>query len=231
MILLIFCGLFANAQKKNIRWGYLKDSVTKEPIVLASVTNLNTQNTVMTSVTGLFKIELQENQILSFAAVGYHFDTILYYKSYLLKDTIHLFLKPLTYSLADVTVTVKGMSRYQLDSIERRKDYLQDIVNYTIPMISQANSGAGIALNLDRFSRHEKNKRKASEFFDSNEKEAYINYRFPASIVTRYSGLKDDNLQRFMQLFRPSAEWLRKNKTEEDIKYYINEKLKQFFTK
>ncbi|MCW3086671.1 MAG: carboxypeptidase-like regulatory protein [Sediminibacterium sp.] len=228
-ILLILCGVQAQAQKKNSTWGYLRDSVTHEPIVLASVTNLATSQTVMTSATGRFRIDLKENQVLSFAAVGYHFDTIHYTNQFLLADTLALFLSPLAHNLGNVTVTARGMSRYQLDSMERRKDFLQDIVNYTIPTVSKANSGAGIALNIDRFSRHERNKRKAHAFFESNEKEAYINYRFPAGLVTRFSGLKDDALQQFMQQYRPSAEWLREHTTEEDIKYYINDKLKLYF--
>lgn len=228
-ILLLLTGIAAQAQKKNERWGYLRDSITREPIVLASITNLNTQTTVMTSASGRFKIDLQENQVLSFAAVGYYFDTIHYNKQFLLQDTLSLFLAPLAHSLGNVTVTARGMSRYQLDSIERRKEFLQDIVDYTIPTVSKANSGAGIALNLDRFSRHERNKRKAFSFFESNEKEAYINYRFPASVVTLYSGLKDAELQQFMQQYRPTSEWLRRNRSEEDIKYYINEKLTLFF--
>lgn len=116
-ILLLLTGLMANAQKKNERWGYLRDSATREPIVLASVTNLNTQTTVMTSATGRFKIELSENQVLSFAAVGYHFDTVHYRNQLLLQDTLSLQLSPLTHNLGNVTVTAKGMSRYQLDSI------------------------------------------------------------------------------------------------------------------
>lgn len=228
LVVTLFVCVVANAQRKNERWGYLKDSVTHEPIVLASVTNLNTKSTVMTSATGRFKIDLLENQVLSFAAVGYHFDTIHYNKQFLLQDTLSLILSPLAHSLGNVTVTARGYSRYQLDSIERRKDFIGD-VNYTIPTISKANSGAGIALNLDRFSRHEKEKRKRFEFFEANENEAYINYRFPASLVTKYSNLKGEELQQFMQQYRPSVEWLRKNKDEEDIKYYINDKLKLFF--
>jgi hypothetical protein len=229
MCVLILCSsLLANAQKRNERWGYLKDSATHEPISLASVTNLNTGNTVMTSASGRFKIMISENQVLSFAAVGYYFDTIHYNKAFLLQDTLTLFLSPLAHSLGNVTVTTRGMSRYQLDSIERRKDFLGD-VDYTIPTISKANSGAGIALNLDRFSRHERAKRKAFDFFESNEKEAYINYRFSASIVAKYSNLKEDELQQFMQQYRPSSDWLRKNRHEEDVMYYINDKLKLFF--
>ena len=228
-IVLLCLAITVSAQRKTERWGYLRDSITNEAIALASVTNLKTKITVMTSANGLFRIELKEDEVLSFAAVGYHFDTIHYNKSFLTQDTLSLYLKPLTHSLGNVTVTARGMSRYQLDSIERRKDFLQDIVNYTIPTVSQANSGAGIALNLDRFSRHEKEKRKRFAFFDSNEKEEYINYRFPASLVKKYTSLKDDQLQQFMQQYRPSSEWLRKNKNEEDLEYYINDKLKLFF--
>jgi hypothetical protein len=225
----IFCiGLIANAQKKNEHWGYLRDSITKEPIALASVTNLNTKKTVMTSANGRFKIELLENQVLSFAAVGYHFDTIHYNKQYLVQDTLTLILSPLAHSLGNVTVTARGWSSYQLDSMERRKDYLGD-VNYTIPTFALSNSGAGLGFNLDRYSKREKAKRKRFEFFEANEDEAYINYRFPSSLVSKYSNLKGDELQQFMQQYRPSGEWLRKNKTEEDVMYYINDKLKSYF--
>jgi hypothetical protein len=228
--LLILTSLSVTAQKKNHAvWGYLRDSVTYEPIVLASVTNLNTNKTVMTSASGRFTIELSENQVLSFAAVGYHFDTVHYSNLYLLTDTLALILSPLTFSLGNVTVSARGMSRYQLDSMERRKDFLQDIVTYTIPTVAKANSGAGIALNLDHFSKHERNKRKAFSFFESNEKEAYIDYRFSGALVTKYSGLKDEKLQQFMQQYRPSAEWLRTHTSEEDIKYYINDRLKLYF--
>ncbi|HCL06867.1 MAG TPA: hypothetical protein DHW64_13330 [Chitinophagaceae bacterium] len=230
MLVLLALGFvfMADAQKRKLVYGYLKDSVTNAPIVLASVRNINTSTTVMTNNTGRFAIEVAENQILSFAAVGYFFDTLQYNNTYTLQDTLHPLLVPLARDLGNVTVTTRGMSRYQLDSMERRKDFLQDIVNYTIPTVSQANSGAGIALNLDRFSRHEKNKRRAMQFYETNEKEAYINYRFNTSLVQSLTGFKDEKLHLFIQRHRPSHEWLRKHVTEEDIHYYINEQLKLF---
>jgi hypothetical protein len=228
-LLIFFCtGFVASAQKKNERWGYLRDSATHEPIPHASVSNLNSKKTVMTSATGRFKIELAENQVLSFAAVGYHFDTIHYNKEYLLQDTLQLDLVPLTHSLGNVTVTGRGWSSYQIDSMERRKDYFGD-VNYKIPVFALNNRGAGLGINLDHYSKREKAKRKRFEFFEAGEDEAYINYRFPASLVNKYSNLKDDQLQQFMQQYRPTSEWLRQNTTEEDVMYYINDKLKLFF--
>lgn len=228
--LLLFVAFSVNAQKKE-RWGYLRDSVTHEPIALASVTNLNTGATVVTSATGRFKITLAENHVLSFAAIGYFFDTIHFNKEFLLSDTIALYLAPLARSLAAVTVTTRGMNRYQLDSIERRDEFLRAVVNYKIPAISQANSGAGIALNLDRFSKREKTKRRAFDFFESNEVQAYINYRFSAQLVAKYSNLKGDELHDFMQQYRPTNVWLRKNTSEEDLMYYINDRLKEWHGK
>ena len=230
ILFLVLSFVFAaNAQKRKLVYGYLKDSVTNTAIKLASVRNINTNTTVMTNNYGRFAIEAGDNHILSFAAVGYFFDTIQYKNSYAIQDTLYPFLVPLARDLGNVTVTARtNMSRYQLDSMERRKDFLQDIANYTIPTISQANSGAGIALNLDRFSRHEKNKRKTMKFYETNEKEAYINYRFNTILVQSLTGFKEEKLHQFIQHHRPSYEWLRKHVTEEDIRYYINEQLKLF---
>lgn len=225
--LLITIG--ASAQRTKERFGYLLDSATREPIALASVTNLNTGMTVMTGANGRFKITIAENHVLSFAAVGYYFDTIHYNKDYLLRDTILLYLAPLAHNLGNVTVTGRtgSMTRYQLDSIERREEFLRAVVSYKIPTFSKANSGAGIGLNLDRFSKHEKTKRRAFDFFEANELQAYINYRFSPEIVAKYTHLKGDELRDFMQQYRPTASWLRKNPAEADLMYYINDKLKE----
>jgi hypothetical protein len=220
-------SIVLSAQNRTI-WGYLRDSATQEPIALASVKNLSTGQTVMTSSTGRFKINLAKNQYLGFAAVDYHFDTIQYNGWRQLQDTLQLLLRPLAHTLGNVTVTARGMSRYQLDSMERRNEFLKD-VGHVQPVLAQPQYGVGIAISLDRFSKKEKGKRKAFDFYDENEKEEYINYRFPAKLVTEYTGLKDEKLQDFMQRYRPTYEWLRAHPSEEDIKYYLNDKLKVYF--
>lgn len=150
-------GSYSFAQKNEKRTGFLKDSTTQMPIVLASVTNLTTRETVMTSSTGKFLIAVKPKDILSFAAVGYYFDTLTV-ASENNSATIAAYLKPLGAYLGNVTVSSKGLNRYQLDSMERRKEFLQGIANYMIPAVAKANSGAGIALNIDRFSKNEKEK-------------------------------------------------------------------------
>jgi hypothetical protein len=218
---------YSFAQKSDNKVGFLKDSSTQMPIVLASVTNLTTRETVMTSSAGKFSIAVKPKDILSFAAVGYYFDTLTVTQENSM-GAIAAYLKPLGAYLGNVTVSSKGLNRYQLDSMERRKEFLQGIAGYMIPAVAKANSGAGIALNIDRFSKNEKKKRRAYAFYEDNENEAYINYRFTPELVASLTGFKDDALQTFMQTYRPSNAWLRSNLTKEDLVYYINAQLKNY---
>ena len=218
---------YSFAQKSDKKIGLLKDSTTQMPIVLASVTNLTTRETVMTSSAGKFFIAVKPKDILSFAAVGYYFDTLTVTQENSV-GAIDAYLKPLGAYLGNVTVSSRGLNRYQLDSMERRKEFLQGIAGYMIPAVAKANSGAGIALNIDRFSKNEKKKRRAYAFYEDNENEAYINYRFTPELVASLTGFKDDALQAFMQTYRPSAAWLRSNLTKEDLVYYINAQLKNY---
>ena len=215
------------AQRKEVK-GVLKDSVTQLPVGFANITNLNSGKTVITNNNGLFSIEVGIGDMLSFSYIGYHFDTLRYTNDYASMPQLQLTIKPLTNALENVTVRSKGYSQYHLDSMERRKEFLAN-TGALKKAVSGANSGAGIALNIDRFSRHEKAKRNAYDFFDNNEKEEYINYRFNSKLVNTYTGLQSDSLQLFMQQYRPSFDWLRAHLSEEDIKYYINDNLKNFF--
>ncbi|MFM9020600.1 MAG: hypothetical protein ACKOOA_04665, partial [Sediminibacterium sp.] len=217
-----------SAQPYRTVRGQLTDSATREPIVLASVKNTVSGVTVMTNSKGYFSLPVAAGQLLSFAAVGYHFDTVYYTRTLLLQDTLQLQLSALVVtSLGNVTVTARGWSKYQLDSMQRQQDFFKAMGRSPLPTLSQANSGAGIALNIDRFSKREKRKRNAIRFFDDNEKEAYINYRYTPELVAKYTGLKDEKLQEFMGKSRPSWEWLRKHPSETDMAYYINEQLKK----
>ncbi len=226
LVLFVLIGFVSKAQQQMV-WGYLRDSISNDPIELASITNTNKKKTVVTNNKGLFKIEVSKNDILSLSAVGYHYDTVLYSGLIAASDTLQLYLVPISRNLTNVTVQNSGVSQYSLDSLERSIDFKESMVSPPVKAVELSNSGAGFGISLNRLSSREKNKRKATVLFNNSEKEAYINYRFSASIVTKYSGLKNEALQNFVQRHRPSYEWLRKHPKEEDIKYYINEKLKE----
>ena len=68
-ICLSLIAFTASAQKKGLNIGIIKDSVTQEIITFTSITNLNNSKTVISNKAGLFYLNVDENSLLSFAAV------------------------------------------------------------------------------------------------------------------------------------------------------------------
>ncbi|HMZ45340.1 MAG TPA: hypothetical protein PLU36_00915 [Chitinophagaceae bacterium] len=224
--LLILFSIFLNtvSAQKIIITGLVLDSIHNSPVEFASVTNISKNKTIICNNKGFFNMVVSFGDVLSVASVNHYFDTISVQKN-ILKDTIIFILKPITKNLGEVTVETT-INKYVYDSTQRRKQFLAKVGNGKIPVFSSANSGAGLGFNITHFSKSEKIKRNAYKLFDLLEKEQYINYRFSPVVVTKYTQLQNEALLAFMQAHRPTYKWLRLNVTEEDIKYYINEKLK-----
>ena len=225
---LLICAVALNvaAQKRTV-YGYVLDSATYAPVKKVHITNTNTNKTAEVNNRGIFSMFTSPNDLLFFTADGYHFHTQRY--NLLSQDTIIIYMVPLAHDLAAVTVTAKGYSRYQSDSMQRRQEFLTDMVQPKRKMAKTANSGAGMEINLDYFSKFQKSKRRAYSLFDEHEKDSYINYRFSRETVHEYTGFTGDTLQQFINLYRPDYDWLRKNTSDEDVTYYIFDHVKMFY--
>ncbi|MGN6616894.1 MAG: hypothetical protein ACTHJ5_06915 [Ilyomonas sp.] len=226
LLAVIFFSLTSSAQKRMIR-GYVLDSSTRVPMTNAIITNENTHQLVFTDQNGFFQIIVSRNDMLSFDAFNYKFDTLIVNR--ILPDTVFITMTREAETLPGVTVSTQGYSKYQMDSLQRRLSFISD-VGPKRPSISKANSqSAGLGINLDAiFGKRNKQKKRAYKFFEQNEKRAYVDYRFSSVTVSEYTGLKGDSLVLFMKKYTPSYEWLRAHPSNEDIVYYINDKLKQF---
>ena len=87
--------------------------------------------------------------------------------------------------------------------------------------------GAGIGINLDAFARKRtKDRNAAYSTFNYLEKQAYIDYRFSPQKISQISGLKGDSLIGFMRKYTPTYDWLRQHPADDEILYYVNDKLK-----
>lgn len=206
--------------------GYLKDSITHFPIAGGVVSNINTKQKVTTAENGYFSIQSTPQNFIYILANTYRYDTLTF--SYLFTDTITIYLAPTGNILP--TITVKSQySKYQVDSITRRQDFEEGRGTQLNTFSTPNNSGFGIALNLNRiFKSRYKNKKSNEQSFDVVERNFYIDYRFSPHLVSYYTGFKGETLQLFMQKFTPTYEWLKSHTTNEDVLYYINEKLKEF---
>jgi hypothetical protein len=204
--------------------GFLRDSTTLFPISNGTVTNSATSKSVKSDNNGFFKIEAGVNDFIYASAKSYRYDTLVY--SPMFTDTITIYL-PFTGNVLP-TVTVKGQyTRYQLDSIDRRKEFDESRGTVLKTLSTDHPSGFGLSFNLDKlFKKKYKNQKDNEKLFTTLERMAYVNYRFSPNLVAYYTGLKGEKLRSFINAYTPSFEWLRQHTSNEDVLYYINDKLK-----
>ncbi|HVX52722.1 MAG TPA: hypothetical protein VHB48_21350 [Chitinophagaceae bacterium] len=222
---MLAAGYCAGAQSKY-KVGFVRDSLTLQPLKGVLVTNENNHKLTHTDDKGFFRIEAYNKHILFFDKENYHFDTLRY--NLMTDDTVTIYLVQLPNILAGVTVTARGLTKYQQDSIKRRMDF-ESVAGPKPSVVSKSNSGAGVGINLDPLlKKSDKSKRKAYATFDEIEKTNYIDYRFSRDLVAGYTGLRGDDLDNFVDKYRPTYEWLRAHTGEDEVFFYVNEKLKEF---
>lgn len=225
LIILILITIAGSAQRRVVN-GFLRDSVTLFPIANGTITNATIKKTVKSDREGFFKLEAAPNDFIYASARSYHFDTLKY--SLMFTDTITIYLSFSGNVLP--AVTVKGQyTKYQLDSIERKREFDQSRGTVLKTLATNHPSGFGLTFNLDKvFKKKYRNQKSDERLFSTLEKMEYIDYRFSPNLVAYYTGYKGDKLRTFMNLYTPSFEWLRQHPSNEDVLYYINDKLKAF---
>ncbi|HWB26954.1 MAG TPA: hypothetical protein VG738_15830 [Chitinophagaceae bacterium] len=224
--LFVSCMTLKASAQKQFKVGFVKDSATDQPLTNVLVTNESNHRLTHTDNKGFFRIEAYDQQILFFDKENYHFDTLRY--NMMTSDTVTILLVQLPNVLAGVTVTARGLTKYQQDSIKRRIDF-ESAAGPKPTTVSKANSGAGVGINLDPLlKKSERSKRKAYETFDMIEKTNYVDYRFSRDLIAGYTGLRGDELSDFIEKYRPTYEWLRDHTGGDEVFFYVNEKLKDY---
>ena len=227
-ILIVFISLTSSAQRRLIK-GYVHDSITGVPIVNAIISNETSKKLITPDQNGFFSITASRGDFIIINAFNYNFDTLKAASG--MPDTLHIQLIRTNEILPTVTVTTQGYSRYQFDSLHRHDEFVSDMGGIgKMPKVGKAdNMGAGIGINLDAFARKRtKDRNQAYSTFNYLEKQAYIDYRFSPQSVSKITGLKGDSLVSFMRQYTPSYEWLRAHTTNEDVVFYVNDKMKVF---
>ncbi len=225
LVILTVISFTIHAQQRMIS-GYLLDSLTHFAIINGTVTNGPALKSVHTNEKGFFRLQAAPNDFIYATAKSYHYDTLVY--SFISTDTITIYLSPAGNILPNVTVTTK-YTKYQLDSIERKTSFEQDMGKPMKTLSSSHPSGFGLTFNLDKlFKKKYRNRKRDERMFDIREKMAYTDYRFSPYIVAHYTGLKGDTLRNFLNKYTPDYNWLRQHPSNEDVMFYINDKLKAY---
>ena len=205
--------------------------------ILASVTVVNhTQKKYNVSdAGGNYRIAAAVGDTITFSSAGYHADTTIVGSSDIVVSSEladkNGFVVYLEANLVELpSVLVGQLSNYQLDSIQRREDYAWLDQRHKVKLAGDQTPTDGVGIGFSPvtyFSKDERNIRQLRQELKTEEKDFYIDSRFPPSYVSMVTGLKGDSLQLFMVTYRPSYNFCR-GASNEDILLYINEKLKVF---
>lgn len=122
---------------------------------------------------------------------------------------------------------------YKRDSAQNRLDYAKAF-NFRKPGlgVSTSPSGAGVGLDLDelinvfRFRRN-KSMLGFQRRLIQEEEDKFVDHRFSKIIVRKITGLKADELTRFMKVFRPTYEFT-KLASDYEFLFYIKKSYSQY---
>jgi hypothetical protein len=218
--------LHANAQQ--FLTGKIYKANSTEQLVSVSIHNITQQRYDLSEENGSYRIQAAPGDHISFSSVGYKADTITVTASLLTAAyTVYLDVRAQTLK----AVRVGQLTNYQLDSMDRRKEYAWVYEHENTPRMAKDRQGAdgvGVTLNIFRnTSSAAKQRIKLEKRLEKEEEDYYIDSRYNKDYVTKITKLKGDSLTEFMRKYRPSYDYCRKA-ANVDILVYINDSYKQY---
>jgi hypothetical protein len=225
VLFLLLSSLTGSAQQFLTGKIYKKNST--EVLVSVSIHNISAQRYDLSEENGSYRIQVVPGDHVSFSSVGYMSDTVTITAAMLTAEyPVYLDIRAQTLK----AVRVGEFSNYQLDSMDRRKEYSWVYDHGNTPRMEHERKGDGVGVTLNIFrnaSAKEKQREKLQKRLAKEEEEYYIDSRYNKDYVTKITHLKGDSLQQFMQKYRPSYDYCRRA-ANVDILVYINDSYKQY---
>lgn len=217
------------AVSQQVLTGKVRQKTTEAILNAVTIVNRTQGKHNISDAGGNYRIVANPGDTITFSSAGYHADTTYVVPSELEdKEGYVVYLEPNLVELPSVLVGER--SNYQLDSIQRKEDYawLDQTHKVRLAGDQTPTDGVGIGFSpVTYFSPEQKNLRQLRQEVKKEEKDYYVDSKFPSSYVSMVTGLKGDSLQLFMVTYRPTYRFCRVA-TNEDMLLYINEKLKLF---
>ena len=186
-----------------------------------SIHNITEQRYDLSDEDGSYRIQVMPGDHVSFSSVGYKADTITITEALLTNSyPVYMAVRPQTLQAVSVQ-----FSNYQLDSMDRRKEYAWVYDNGNTPRFEHQRSGDGVGVEMNIFrnaGKPEKQRERLQKRLAKEEQDYYVNFRYSKEYVTKITRLQGDSLIQFMKKYRPSYDYCRKAATV-DILVYIND--------
>lgn len=216
------------ARAQQFLTGKIYKANSTEHLISVSIHNITQQRYDLSEEDGSYRIQAAPGDHISFSSVGYKADTVTVTAS-LLTAAYPVYLDVRAQTLQ--AVRVGQFSNYQLDSIDRRKEYAWVYEHDNSPRVAKDRQGAdgvGVTLNIFRnTSSAAKQRIRLEKRLEKEEEEYYVDSRYNKDYVAKITKLKGDSLMEFMRRYRPSYEYCRRA-ANVDILVYISDSYKQY---
>lgn len=209
--------------------GQITDTEKKLVLYPATIRNKNTRARVFSDNGGYYRINAKMGDEILISFIGYLPDS--FKVTNVAGTEVHdIRLQLRERFLPEVEVSGKW-NQYQLDSIARYEEFrpfLETPSRSLVDTSKRSTGGFGITFSpFTRGSKKEKDLRRFKKLYAEHELQAYIDYRYSKSFVSRVTGLKGDSLLLFTQKYQPGYELLRSMNTENLI-MWISVRAKQW---
>jgi hypothetical protein len=176
---------------------------------------------------GNYSIEAQAGDSVIFSYVGFRADTFRITSGMLAtKLTVLMDLRPVSLE----TVTVGGLSNYQIDSLERRQMYSWIYEQEPQPVVERQRQGDGVGVELNVIphgSSEVRQRLRLKKRIIKEEEKHYVDFRFSPEYVSHLTHLQGDSLAQFMHRYRPAYDYCRKA-AGVDMLVYVSDCFKEF---
>jgi hypothetical protein len=207
--------------------GRVFDISGKVPLEAVSVLSSSGNGTVSDS-DGRYTIVLNEQDSIWFSYLTKPTNKYLV-RTIPNKENFEIALHVYPTTLKEIRFTPKN---YRMDSIQNRQEYAKAF-NFRKPGIETSiNPGGGVGMDINSLIsmfQFRKNRRMLAfqERLLREEADAFIDHRFNRPLVIRLTGLRGEDLNTFMERYRPNIEFTQ-NTSDYDFQAYIKRSFQQY---
>jgi len=224
--LLFFLPAFAGFGQTSL-FGTVHKRGNQEILSLVNIFNKTQRIHRLSDEQGNYRIKAQAGDSVIFSFVGYRADTIRITSTMLAAEfPILMDIRPVSLE----TVTVSGLSNYQIDSLERRQIYAWIYEQEPQPVVERQRQGDGVGVELNVIphgSSEVRQRLHLKKRIIKEEEKYYVDFRFSPEYVSHLTHLQGDSLAQFMSRYRPAYDFCRKT-AGVDMLVYVNDCFKEF---
>lgn len=201
--------------------GVVTDATTGRPLYPVTVVNTTTQKATTTDEKGLYTIMANTGDVVAFSYIGYKSVEKPKPTSVLIA-TANIAMEVADYQLKEFMLRPGNLTKYQIDSAERRATYRRELVrDHPSPFASPVSALA------EQFSRKAKRVYQFQKDFQERELNRFIDTRYTPELVTTLTHLTGDSIGYFMYAYPMPYDFAR-TASDLELKMWIRDSYKSW---